>query len=113
MHGPLVVVARRGERSLGLGELFQHDPANARADLLAPSEPERHRTPLPRESGRTDRPARQTTQPFHFRLRGPVYCAIGRISRLFACCSMTCAHQPVIRDATKIGVYWGTAIPIV
>ena len=38
--------------------------------------------------------------------------AIGRISRLFACCSIMWAHHPVTRDATKIGVYCGTGMPI-
>ena len=44
---------------------------------------------------------------------GPVYKLSGRINRLFACCSLICAHQPVIREATKIGVYCGTGIPMV
>lgn len=51
--------------------------------------------------------------PFHFFSAGPVYTLKGRMSRLFACCSITCAHHPLTRLATKIGVYWGTGIPIV
>ena len=35
------------------------------------------------------------------------------MSRLSACCSMMWAHQPVMRAATKIGVYCGTGMPIV
>ena len=49
----------------------------------------------------------------HFLPVGPVYKDSGRISRLSPCCSMTWAHQPVIRLATKIGVYCGTGMPMV
>ena len=38
------------------------------------------------------------------RISGPVYSALGRIMRLSARCSMTCAAQPVSRLMTKIGV---------
>ena len=51
-------------------------------------------------------------QAFQGRGSGPTYSASGRMMRLLACCSMMCAHQPVTREATKIGVYWGTGIPI-
>lgn len=54
-----------------------------------------------------------TAHPFHFFSAGPVYTLSGRINRLLACCSITCAHHPLIRLATKIGVYCGTGIPIV
>ncbi|MFM1824379.1 MAG: hypothetical protein RI967_2645 [Planctomycetota bacterium] len=55
---------------------------------------------------------REGRQPFQCRSRGPAYSASGRMMRLFACCSITCAHQPVMRLATKIGVYCGTGIPM-
>ena len=35
---------------------------------------------------------------------GPTYSALGRISRLSAACSMTCAVQPIVRLAVKVGV---------
>ena len=46
------------------------------------------------------------------RCSGPVYQESGRISRLSAPCSITCADQPVMRDATKIGVKSGISKPI-
>ena len=46
------------------------------------------------------------------RCSGPSYQDSGRISRLSAPCSNTCAAQPVIRDATKIGVNSGISKPI-
>src|SRR5262249_61705114 len=44
---------------------------------------------------------------------GPVYSARGRMSRLLACCSRTCAAQPTTRLMAKIGVNWSVGIPIV
>ena len=49
---------------------------------------------------------------YHFRFIAPWYSANGRMMRLFWCCSMMCAHQPVMRAATKIGVYCGTGMPM-
>jgi len=42
---------------------------------------------------------------------GPIYSAVGRISRLFPRCSMICADQPEVRAMTKIGVNIGVGIP--
>ena len=42
---------------------------------------------------------------------GPMYSARGRISRLFAYCSSTCAVQPDTRLTAKIGVKRSTSIP--
>src|SRR5262249_53298585 len=42
---------------------------------------------------------------------GPVYSARGRISRLFAYCSRTCAVQPEVRLTAKIGVNSSIATP--
>ena len=49
---------------------------------------------------------------FQFDNSGPTYSAKGRMMRLLACCSMMWAHQPVIRLATKMGVYCGTGMPM-
>lgn len=46
------------------------------------------------------------------RCSGPVYQESGRISRLSAACSSTCAAQPVMREHTKIGVKSGMSKPI-
>jgi len=46
------------------------------------------------------------------RCSSPVYQDSGRISRLSAPCSITCADQPVMREATKIGVNSGISKPI-
>jgi hypothetical protein len=56
--------------------------------------------------------ARRDDQPFHGRCGAPVYLLSGRMMRLLACCSITWAHQPDTRDATKMGVYCGTGMPI-
>ncbi len=37
---------------------------------------------------------------------------VWRISRLLACCSMTCAAHPATRLIAKIGVNWSVGIPI-
>ena len=42
----------------------------------------------------------------------PVYQESGRISRLSAACSITCAAQPVMREETKIGVKRGMSKPM-
>ena len=42
---------------------------------------------------------------------GPMYSAFGRMMRLSARCSNTCADQPVVRDMTKIGVNSFVGIP--
>ena len=47
----------------------------------------------------------------HFFPVGPVYSDSGRMSRLWACCSMTCAHQPAIRPTAKIDVPRSAGIP--
>src|SRR5436190_17699137 len=47
----------------------------------------------------------------HFLPVGPVYSDSGRMSRLWACCSMTCAHQPAIRPTAKIDVPRSAGIP--
>lgn len=39
-----------------------------------------------------------------FRNSGPMYSLSGRMIRLFSCCSIMWAHQPVTRLHTKIGV---------
>src|SRR5690606_25670599 len=52
-------------------------------------------------------------QPFHGRNGAPTYSLRGRMSLLLACCSMMWAAQPVMRLATKMGVYCGTGMPIV
>src|ERR1019366_9724067 len=43
---------------------------------------------------------------------GPVYLDHGRMSRLFASCSMTCAVMPVMRAITKMGVNMSISMPI-
>jgi hypothetical protein len=42
---------------------------------------------------------------------GPMYSAVGRISRLSPRCSMMCADHPEVREITKIGVNIGVGIP--
>ena len=47
----------------------------------------------------------------YFNPRGPTYSARGRMSRLCAYCSRTCAVQPDIRLQAKIGVKRSVGIP--
>ena len=44
---------------------------------------------------------------------GPTYAAFGRIRRLFAACSITCADQPAIRDIANAQVNWSIGNPII
>src|SRR6202022_2561182 len=47
-----------------------------------------------------------------FRGSGPMYSDCGRIMRLLATCSSTCAVQPAARETAKVGVKYGFGSPI-
>jgi hypothetical protein len=47
----------------------------------------------------------------YVRSRGPTYSDPGRMIRLFAYCSRTCAVHPVMRASAKIGVIRSVGIP--
>ena len=42
---------------------------------------------------------------------GPIYSALGRISRLFAACSAMAAVQPTVREQAKVGVNMSRGMP--
>ena len=70
------------------------------ADEVKGPVPRRHVSAIARSSGTNV-----------LRIRGPVYSARGRISRLFAYCSSTCAVQPEMRLTAKIGVNRSIGMP--
>lgn len=57
-------------------------------------------------------PQPRSESGFTGRCSTPVYQESGRMSRLSAPCSNTCAAQPVMREQTKIGVKSGMSKPI-
>ena len=65
-----------------------------------------------RAAKRRPRPNQRAAKGGTGRCSGPSYQDSGRISRLSAPCSKTCAAQPVMRAATKIGVNSGISKPI-
>ena len=65
-----------------------------------------------RDSSRTYRcPGHRASIGTHVRPYSPMYSLSGRISRLSACCSMTCAVQPAIREMANTGVNRSVGIP--